>query len=59
MKIAALAASKGVDEHNPNNAVHMPELELRQMRATYYGMITQVDDQIGRIIAHLKADRRI
>src|SRR6185312_13266685 len=29
-KIAALAASKGVDEHNPNNAVHMPELELRQ-----------------------------
>ena len=24
------------------------------MRATYYGMITQVDDQIGRLIAHLK-----
>jgi arylsulfatase A-like enzyme len=54
VKIAALAASKGVDEHNPNNAVHMPELELRQIRATYYGMITQVDDQIGRLIAHLK-----
>src|SRR5262245_5979898 len=54
MKIAALAAAKGVDEHNPNNAVHMPELELRQMRATYYGMISQVDDQIGRLIAHLK-----
>src|SRR5882724_8545186 len=33
-KIAALAAMKGVDEHNPNNAVHMPELEVRQMRAT-------------------------
>ena len=33
---------------NPNNAVHMPELELRQMRATYYAMCTQVDDQIGR-----------
>jgi arylsulfatase A-like enzyme len=54
MKIAALAAAKGVDEHNPNNAVHMPELELRQMRATYYGMISQVDDEIGRLIAHLK-----
>ena len=54
VKIAALAAAKGVDEHNPNNAVHMPELELRQIRATYYGMITQVDDQIGRLIAHLK-----
>jgi arylsulfatase A-like enzyme len=54
VKIAALASSKGVDEHNPNNAVHMPELELRQMRATYYGMITQVDEQIGRLIAHLK-----
>ena len=27
---------------------------IRQLRATYYGMITQVDDQIGRLIAHLK-----
>lgn len=47
-------AAKGCDEHNPNNPLLMPELELRQMRATYYGMITQVDDQIGRLIAHLK-----
>jgi arylsulfatase A-like enzyme len=54
VKIAALAAAKGVDEHNPNNAVQMSELEVRQMRATYYGMMTQVDDQIGRLIAHLK-----
>jgi arylsulfatase A-like enzyme len=45
----------GYDEHNPNNLVMMDELNLRQMRATYYAMITQVDDQIGRIIAHLKA----
>jgi len=33
----------------------MSETEIRQVRATYYGMITQVDDQIGRLIAHLKA----
>jgi arylsulfatase A-like enzyme len=32
----------------------MSELDLRQMRATYYAMMTQVDDQIGRIVAHLK-----
>ena len=32
----------------------MNEKEHRQVRATYYGMITQVDDQIGRLIAHLK-----
>jgi arylsulfatase A-like enzyme len=33
----------------------MSDLELRQMRATYYAMMTQVDEQIGRIVAHLKA----
>lgn len=33
----------------------MPELELRQMRACYYGMMNEVDDAIGRIVAHLKA----
>jgi arylsulfatase A-like enzyme len=43
------------DEHNPNNLVTMPELELRQMRACYYGMINEVDDAVGRIVAHLKA----
>ncbi len=52
--IDALAGRSGYDEHNPNNLVHMDELNLRQMRATYYAMITQVDDQIGRLIAHLK-----
>ena len=43
------------DEHNPNNLVRMPELELRQMRACYYGMMNEVDDAVGRIVAHLKA----
>ena len=54
VKIDAFDGRTGYDEHNPNNLVRMPELELRQMRATYYGMITQVDDQIGRLIAYLK-----
>jgi arylsulfatase A-like enzyme len=53
--IDAFAKSKGYDEHNIHNFVTMDELNLRQMRATYLAMITQVDDQIGRIIAHLKA----
>jgi arylsulfatase A-like enzyme len=55
VKLAAFDGRTGYDEHNPNNLLRMPELELRQMRATYYGMITQVDDQIGRIMAYLKA----
>ena len=42
------------NEHYPYNLLEIDETELRQLRATYYGMITQVDDQIGRIIAHLK-----
>ena len=54
VKLDAFDGRTGYDEHNPNNLVRMPELELRQMRATYYGMITQVDDQIGRLIAYLK-----
>lgn len=32
----------------------IPEHELRQIRATYFGMISEVDDQIGRLINHLK-----
>ena len=29
------------------------ELEVRQFRATYYGMITEVDGQVGRLLDHL------
>ena len=43
------------DEHNPNNLVTMSEPELRQMRACYYGMMNEVDDAVGRIVAHLQA----
>ncbi|MGH6887115.1 MAG: sulfatase-like hydrolase/transferase, partial [Geminicoccales bacterium] len=35
--------------------LEIDETEVRQLRATYYAMISQVDDQIGRIVAHLKA----
>jgi arylsulfatase A-like enzyme len=42
-------------EHHPAVLQDIDERELRQLRATYYGMITQVDDQIGRLLAHLEA----
>jgi arylsulfatase A-like enzyme len=42
------------DELNPLDIVTADDLEIRQMRATYYGLIQEVDDQIGRIVAHLK-----
>ena len=32
----------------------MSEAEVRQMRATYYGLMTEVDDQIGRVFKFLK-----
>jgi arylsulfatase A-like enzyme len=43
------------NEHYPYALSDMDEREIRQVRATYYGMISQVDDQLGRLIAHLKA----
>ncbi len=42
-------------EHHPGVLQDIDEIELRQLRATYYGMISQVDDQIGRLLAHLEA----
>lgn len=42
------------NEHYPHDLTTIDEIELRQLRATYFGMINQVDDQIGRIMAHLK-----
>lgn len=52
--IEKFAKPSSYDEHNPNNLVSMPDLELRQMRACYYGMMNEVDDAVGRIVAHLK-----
>lgn len=45
----------------PGAADHLADLrqlspsDHRQFRATYYGLITEVDDQIGRIIEYLKS----
>lgn len=38
-------------EHN----LHFTDTELRQIRATYYGMMSEVDAQIGRLVDTLKA----
>ncbi len=38
--------------HNVN-VQQLPEVEIRQMIAAYYGLIKEVDDQIGRLILFL------
>jgi arylsulfatase A-like enzyme len=43
------------DEHNPADLVAADDLEIRQMRAAYYGLVEEVDFHLGRILAHLKA----
>lgn len=52
--IETLRQPSTYDEHNPQDLVAADELEIRQMRATYYGLIAEVDLQLGRIIQHLK-----
>ena len=37
------------------NIRDLPDHELRQLHATYFGLISEVDHHIGRIIQHLKA----
>lgn len=34
--------------------IHLPEHALRQIRATYYGMVSEVDHELGRLIEHLR-----
>ena len=43
------------DEHSPFDPVSAGDLEIRQMRAAYYGLIAEVDHHLGRIVDHLKA----
>jgi arylsulfatase A-like enzyme len=52
--LKAMAEIGAYNEHYPHSLLEIDDTELRQLRATYYGMITQVDDQVGRLIAHLK-----
>jgi arylsulfatase A-like enzyme len=43
------------DEHSPLDPVSADDLEIRQMRAAYFGLVAEVDHHLGRIIGHLKA----
>tara|TARA_Y100000588_G_scaffold184394_2_gene198258 strand:+ start:1070 stop:2533 length:1464 start_codon:yes stop_codon:yes gene_type:complete len=40
---------------NPSTSIPIPEENLRRMRAAYYGMITELDDYIGQIVAALES----
>lgn len=35
-------------------AAEMSESDLKQLKATYFGMVSEVDHQIGRLLAHLR-----
>lgn len=39
---------------DPRGNISLPEHEQRQIRATYFGMMSEVDSQIGRLVNHLK-----
>ncbi len=39
----------------PGVGCPVDERDRRQLRATYYGMMAEVDDQLGRLFAHLDA----
>lgn len=52
--LSTLRKKGAFNEHYPDDLLEIGEAELKQLRATYYGMITQVDDQIGQIMAYLK-----
>ncbi|MBL4906322.1 MAG: alkaline phosphatase family protein [Sneathiella sp.] len=41
----------GADSHDN---LSLSDQELRQIKATYYGMIAEVDAQVGRLVNHLK-----
>jgi arylsulfatase A-like enzyme len=54
-EISQLNRIGAYDEHSPLNPVTASDLDIRQMRATYYGLVNEVDFHLGRIIDHLKA----
>ena len=41
-------------ENGQGLAAEMDEAEVLQMRATYYGLMSEVDQQLGRVFAYLK-----
>lgn len=54
LKIDAYRRPGSYEEHSPIAPATAPDLEIRQMMATYYGLIAEVDFHLGRIVAHLK-----
>ncbi len=53
-EITNAARPNSYDEHIPLDLVRANDLEIRQMRATYYGLIAEMDHHLGRVIARLK-----
>ncbi|MFN3984920.1 MAG: alkaline phosphatase family protein [Rhodocyclaceae bacterium] len=51
----ARVARPGAFMGHAGNIRDLPEHEWRQLRATYYGLITEVDHHVGRLIEHLQA----
>ncbi|WP_419904107.1 alkaline phosphatase family protein [Kiloniella sp.] len=47
-------ADNGAYMGHDNNVRDLPDHEIKQMRAAYYGLISEVDDQLGRVIQTLK-----
>ena len=41
-------------ENGEGLGCEMDDAEIRQMRATYYGLMSEVDDQLGRVFDYLK-----
>lgn len=41
-------------ENGRGLAAEMDAAEVAQLRATYYGLMAEVDDQVGRVVAYLK-----
>jgi arylsulfatase A-like enzyme len=41
-------------QNGVGRAAQMSEAEVRKMRATYYGLMSEIDDQLGRVFDYLK-----
>jgi arylsulfatase A-like enzyme len=54
-QLAKLKRPGSYDEHSPLDLLSASDLEIRQMRAAYYGLMSEVDLHVGRIIEQLKA----
>lgn len=54
LELDRISPPGALDELSPLDPVRASDLDIRQMRATYYGLIAEVDHHIGRIIRHLK-----